>query len=587
MNTVDVGAVDRTKGSGVGTMRPVIAGTRHMISAGHYLAANVGFQILEAGGNAVDAGVATGIALSVVQSDFVNFAGVAPILIYLAEQRQVVSISGLGWWPRTASLEYYLENFGGSIPAGILRAVVPAAPDAWITALDRYGTMSFGEVASGAIRLARDGFVMYPLMAEMISSNEAGYRRWESSREVYLPEGRPPRVGEIFRQRDLGRSIQYMADQEKAAVSCGRQAGLVAARDAFYRGDLARTIVDYHASHGGFLSMRDFDEFSVNVEPSTTSTFGTTTLHSCGYWCQGPSLLQALNMAEAGNVGALPHNSPDYVHFITEVAKLAFADREAFFGDPRYHDIPSQRLLSRDYAAERVAAIDPRRAIKGVPEPGIAREAASPPPGGRLPPENGVDHTLDTSYVAVIDRHGNAFSATPSDASNNMPVIPGTGLCPSSRGSQSWGVKGHVAAIAPGHRPRLTPNPFIAVEADGSVMPFGTPGGDVQSQAMFQVFLNVAVYGMDLQRAVEAPRFATYSFPGSFEPHEVQADRLMIEGPLADEVLEELRRRGHDAQRWPTANWRAGGVCAVRRDDVTGILTAGADPRRPSYALGW
>ncbi|MGF7159892.1 gamma-glutamyltranspeptidase/glutathione hydrolase [Rhodoligotrophos appendicifer] len=557
-----------------------------MISAGHYLAANVGFQILEAGGNAVDAGVAAGITLSVVQSDFVSFAGVAPILIYLANRRSVVSISGLGWWPRAASLDFFLKNFGGSIPAGILRTVVPAAPDAWITALEHYGTMNFGDVAASAIRLAREGFVMYPLMAEMISSNKAGYARWESSRQVYLPEGRPPKVGEIFRQIDLAHSLQYMADEERSASSGGRRNGLLAARNAFYRGDIGRTIVDYHTRHAGFLSMRDLDEFSVEIAPSTTSTFGTTTLHSCGFWCQGPALLQALNMAEAANVGTLNYNSPDYLHIITEITKLAFADREAFFGDPRRVGVPSEKLLSKSYAAERVATIDPTRAISGLPRPGIAAKSVWMAAAASHDDE-GADPTVDTSYVAVVDRHGNAFSATPSDASNNMPVIPGTGLCPSSRGSQSWGVAGHPAAIAPGCRPRLTPNPFIAIEADGSIMPFGTPGGDMQSQAMLQTFLNVRVFGMDLQSAVEAPRFATFSFPGSFEPHEVQLDLLMIEEPLAAAVASELAGRGHDAQCWPQLNWRAGGVCAIRLDQPTGVLTAGADPRRPSYALGW
>lgn len=586
MRPIDVGAVDRTKGTAAAAMRPTIAGTRHMISAGHYLAANAGFQILEAGGNAVDAGVAAGIALSVVQSDFVNFAGVAPILIYLADRREVVSIAGLGWWPRAATLDFFLRTYGGSIPAGILRAVVPAAPDAWITALDRYGTMSFSEVAANAIRLADEGFVMYPLMAEMISTNEAGYSRWESSREVYLPGGRPPRVGEVFRQRDLARSLRYMADEERTASGRGRSEGLKAARDAFYRGDIGRLIVAYHEAHGGFLTMGDLDEFSVEIEPSTTTTFGDSTLHSCGFWCQGPSLLQLFSMVEVGGVRALTHNSADYVHFITEATKLAFADREAFFGDPRHVEIPAATLLSKPYAVERVARIDRDRAVRGLPDPGLPVGSWEASARTRQK-DDGVDPTLDTSYVAVVDRHGNAFSATPSDASNNMPVIPGTGLCPSSRGSQSWGVPGHPAAIAPGRRPRLTPNPFLAIEADGSVMPFGTPGGDVQSQAMLQVFLNIAVFGMDLQQAVEAPRFATFSFPGSFEPHEVQLDRLMIEEPLAAATAAELLRRGHDAQGWPPLNWRAGAVCAVRRDSASGVLTAGADPRRPAYAMGW
>src|SRR5712671_6479874 len=240
--SIDVGAVDRTRGSGASSLRPTVGGVKHMASARHYLAAEAAFQILEAGGNAVDAGVAASMALAVVQSDFVNIAGVAPILVYLADKQQVWSISGLGWWPRAASVEFFVKEFAGHIPVGILRTVVPAAPEAWITALDQFGTMSFADTAAAAIRFAQDGFVMYPLMAEMIASNEAGYRRWSSSEQVYLPDGAPPRVGSVFRQVDLAGTIRYMADCEKAAAGGGRSTALRAARDAFYRGDIARTI---------------------------------------------------------------------------------------------------------------------------------------------------------------------------------------------------------------------------------------------------------------------------------------------------------------------------------------------------------
>lgn len=588
MTSVDVGAIDRTKGTAAASMRPTLAGLRHMISAGHYLAANAGFQILEAGGNAIDAGVAAGITLGVVQSDFVNFAGVAPILIYLAEERKVVSISGLGWWPRAANLEQFIKEYGGRIPVGLPRTVIPAAPDAWITALRRYGTMTFADVAASAIRLADDGLVMYPLMAEMISTNKAGYARWPSSRDVYLPGGEPPQVGDVFRQRDLASTLGYMADAERAAASGGRDEGLQAARDAFYKGDIARAIVAYHGQNGGFLTMEDLAEFSVEIETPQRTTFRDTEIYSCGFWCQGPSLLQMLNMVEARDPARFTHNSPDYIHFLAETIKLAFADRAAHFGDPRHITIPGETLLSKDYAAARIGQIDPDRAIRGLPASGLPIQAQPIASLGEADAElNGVDPTLDTSYVAVVDRHGNAFSATPSDASNNMPVIPGTGLCPSSRGSQSWAVAGHPAAVAPGHRPRLTPNPSIAIAPGRSVMPYGTPGGDVQTQAMLQVFLNINLFGMELQTAVEVPRFASFSFESSFEPHEIQLDRLMVEEPLASEVSAALAAKGHDVQTWPAMNWRAGSVCTVRQDLQTGVFTGAADPRRPAYALGW
>ena len=253
----------RSAASGAATMRPPIAGTTHMVSVGHYLASQAAFQVLETGGNAVDAGVAAGIALGVVQSDFVNFAGVAPIMIYLAATRQVVTIDGLGTWPARASLKFFLEECGGTIPKGLLRTVVPAAPDAWITALARYGTRSFGEVAGAAIRFARDGFPMHALMASNIATYKEDLRKWPSSAAVYLPEGYPPREGELFVQADLARTLQYMADEEAAVSRDGREAGLRAARDAFYLGDIAKAIANFHRENGGFPRERGSGGFQM------------------------------------------------------------------------------------------------------------------------------------------------------------------------------------------------------------------------------------------------------------------------------------------------------------------------------------
>lgn len=582
----DQASEDLTCGSGSGSLRPMLQGFDHMVSAGHYLASHAAHRVLLDGGNAVDAGVAAGIVLGVVQSDIVNFAGVAPILVREAGNGQVWSISGLGPWPRAASLELFLQTHGGTIPAGILRTVVPAAPDAWITALARFGTMRFSEVAAAAIEIADRGFVMYPLMAETLLTHAEDYARWESSAAIYLPGGRPPAVGEVFRQRDLAASLQYMADQERAAGG-NRLDGLQAARDAFYRGDIGRRIVSYHEQHGGLLSMSDLAEFSVEVTPALSGSFGQTQVYSCGFWCQGPTLLQMLHILEGVDLASLGHNSPAYVHYLTEAIKLAFADREAYYSDPREGLVPAERLLAKDYARERLAQISPDRAAPGMPAPGAARMPGRLTPEGMAADESRTDPTLDTSYVAVMDKQGNAFSATPSDGSYNTPVIPGTGLCPSARGSQSWALAGHAAAIAPGRRPRLTPNPSLAVRADGTVMPFGTPGGDVQCQAMLQAFLNVEVFNMELQQAVESPRFACYSFPSSFEPHAIQSGRLLLEDGIGASVLERLVELGHQVGSWGDLNWRAGGMCMVRRRGDNGVLEAAADPRRPAYALGW
>ena len=564
--------------------RPTLGGTRHMVSAGHYLAAQAGFAILEAGGNAFDAGVAAGLALGVVQSDIVNVAGVAPILVHLAASKRTYSVSGLGWFPAALRPGQFLHDHGGHIPRGLLRTVVPAAPDAWIQVLERWGTMSFGEVAAAAIRFARDGFVLHGLMADIIAAHRDEYAEWPSNAEIYLPGGQPPPEGARFVQSDLGASLQYMADEEASYVPRGRVAGLAAARDAFYRGDIARKIVQYHEENGGLLTMQDLASYAAFVEAPPSTRFGQATVFSGGPWCQGPALLLMLNMAQALGIGRYGHNSPDYIHACTELLKLGFADREAHIGDPRFHDVPLDRLISPSYASERVAAIDMARAHPGLPKPGIAAPGAASPAyavAGTPAP------SLDTSYVCVVDRWGNAFSATPSDSSYDTPVIPSTGLCPSSRGSQGWADPAHPASALPRKRPRLTPSPAFALFDDGRMMPFGTPGGDVQVQAMLQVFLNRVVFGMSVQQAIEAPRFATYAFPDSFEPHASLPNRLCMESRIGPEVGNELAARGHGVVDWGAWTWTAGAVCLIEADPASGILLAGADPRRASYAAGW
>jgi gamma-glutamyltranspeptidase/glutathione hydrolase len=567
------------------TYRPCITGSRHMISAGHYSAAHAGFQILEAGGNAIDAGVAAGIALCVLQTDRVNFAGVAPIMMYLAKERKVVNIDGLGTWPKAASIEYFRREHGGAMPAGILRTVIPAAPAAWIKALEQYGTMSFGEVAQAAIRLTREGFAMHGFMADYIRDNEDKYRKWPSSAAVFLPHGRPPEVGEVFFQKELAATIQYMVDQESAHRNKGRAAGLKAARDAFYRGDIANKIAGYHREHGGWVTMDDLARYEVRFEPTIKAEYHGVELHACGPWSQGPVLPQTLNVLAGCDLKAMGHNSPEYIHHLTEALKLAFADRHRYYGDPQFVDVPLDTLLSRDYAAARRKLIRDREAWREMPPAG---DIAGYPRARALPQATvGEPAPLaDTSYACVIDRDGNAFSTTPSDGSSATPVIPGTGLCPSSRGSQSWTDPAHPAALAPGKRPRLTPNPALTLKNGKVYMPFGSPGNDIQPQAMLQVFLNVVLWGMDPQSAVEAPRFATYSFPSSSEPHAYHPGRLNLESRIGKSTVDTLAKLGHEVAPWTEIEWRAGAVCAIRVNESTGLLEGAADPRRPCYALG-
>jgi gamma-glutamyltranspeptidase / glutathione hydrolase len=562
--------------------RPTITGARHAVSAGHYLAASAGFAILEAGGNAVDAGCAAGIALGVLQPDLVNVAGVAPILIRMADGT-VESIAGLGHWPRSIPADYFMTHHGGKMPAGVLRTVVPAAPDAWITALERHGTMGFFEVAQFAIRFAGEGFATNALLAGTIAGHRDEYARWPQNAAIFLPGGAPPAVSSRFVQSDLARTLSFMAEEDRTAVKAGkgRLGGLAAAHAAFYRGDIAREIVDFQRREGGFLSMEDMAGFRSRIEPVVRRNWRGHEVLVCGPWCQGPALMQALLLAEKLGLDGLAHNSPEYLHLITEALKAALADREHHMGDPLFVDVPLEALLSDAHLAARAALVDRARAHPGVPDPILPATTHLPAPMGDVLPTI----EADTSYVAVVDRWGNAFSATPSDGSWNSPVVPGTGLVPSPRGTQSRPDPKHPAGVAPGKRPRLTPNPAMVVTREGGVMPFGTPGGDVQIQAMLQVLLNVLHFGMDVQSAIEAPRVATYSFPSSFAPYEYFPARLAVESRIPAETRAALSARGHEVKDWPEMTWLAGSVEAVLSDPAAGLVRAGADPRRPAYAI--
>ena len=565
--------------------QPMVTARRHMCVAGHYLATEAGMAMLAAGGNAVDAGVAAGIALGVVHSDQVQFSGVAPMLVYLAERDEVVSIAGLGYWPKAASLELFRDRHGGTIPVGLLRTVVPAGPDAWITALARFGTMSFAEVAAPAIRYARDGFTVHPVMAKFIERNRERYRMWPSNAAIWLKDGVPPAVGDLLVQSDLAATLQYMADEETAA-SGGRLAALRAARDAFYVGDIAKKIVAYHEENGGLLRAGDLAGYRTPVEAPVSIEFEGVRVYSCRPWCQGPTLLQMLRILEGCDLAGLGHNSADYVHTLAEAIKLVFADREKYFGDPDAIDVPIDRLLSAEYAAGRRREIDPARAWPGMPPPG---DIAGYGGVSFIPP---VDRSAsiaaaDTSYACAMDSAGNVCSVTPSDVSFDGPAIPGLGICPSSRGSQSFALAGHASAVAPGKRPRLTPNPALALARGRLAMPFGAPGGDAQPQGMLQVLLNHLVFDMDIQPAIEAPRFTTHSQPNSFEPHEAKPGRLVVEEGIAPEVGAELAARGHDVEWHGPRSDAVAGVCAISANLETGLICGGADPRRSGRAMGW
>jgi len=553
------------------------------VAAGHALASEAAARVLGAGGNAIDAGVAAGITLGVVHCDMVSVAGVAPILVHVARTGETWQVSGVGPYPRATTAAYLRERHGGQIPPGLPRTVVPAAPDAWCTALARWGTMSFADVATAATEHAERGFPISQFTAYQMASNADKYRRWPSSAALYLRDGRALRIGEVLVQQELGETLRRMARAE-AKAGGSREAGVRAARDEFYRGETAKRIAEFHRAEGGPLAASDLAEFSVEVDPALRTTFGRYEVAACGFWCQGPSLLEMLNLLDGVDLKALGHNSPAYLHRLIETIKLAFADRDAYYGDPHFVKVPADGLLSKAYAAARQRLIK-ERAWPQMPPAGDPDrldavrhlEAALPLAGGSHPAPGGSTDALDTSYVAVVDEAGNGFSATPSDPNVDSPVVPGVGCVVSPRGSQGWLDPEHPSVVAPGKRPRLTPGGRL-------FMPFGTPGGDVQQQAMLQVFLNTTVFGMDPQPAIEAPRVASRSHPDSFWPHAIAPGKVEAERRIPRETLSALAALGHAVAEWPEWEWRAGGVCAVKvGSDAT--RWAGVDPRRGAHAI--
>ena len=555
----------RVDAQGIESLRPTLRGTRHMAVAGHPGAAHAAFAILEAGGNAIDAGVAGGIALGVLQSDLVNVAGVAPIMIYVAKTREVVTISGLGTWPRAITPDYFAKHCGGRIPHGVLRTVVPAAIDAWITALERYGTMSFGDCASAAIRFARDGFPMYALMSDMIAMHVDDYRCWPSSAEVYLPRGRVPQPGEVFVQRDLGATLQYLADEERAASNRGRAAGLQAVRDAFYRGDVAHAIVAYHREHGGLLALDDLAGFRVALEPPVCSRFGALDVYACGAWCQAPVLLELLNIVDGIDLAALGHNSAAYLHLLIEADKLAGADRITY----TMSGVDPNTLLSDSYVDQQRQRIARERASLGQSDHYAAELAEAVRAGN--PAAASRDHT---THFGVADASGMAVNVTQSIGSpfGSAFMAGETGIMLNNFVNWTDLDRTSPNAMEPAKKMENCMSPAQIYRDGRFYATIGTPGSWGILQTTPQMILNLLVFGMNVQEAIEAPRFR---FLGG--------RKIAIEARVPEDVRARLEALGHEIQLLPELSWAVGGGQGTLRDPESGVLMGGADPRRDGY----
>ena len=589
------------KGTSITSYRPMIQGTHGVVTSGHHRASLVGLNILQQGGNAVDAGVATGLALNVVHASECGFLGVAPIIMYVADQKKVITLDGLGVWPKAVSLEYFQRHHSGQVPPGILRALTPGACDAWFSALEKYGTMTFAEVAQPAIELAEQGVPFYPFLVWKIKRSPNGYQAWPGLADIFLPHGRPPEVGESYIQRNLGATLSRIVEVERTHRAQGRERALRAARDYIYKGELAKKIVSFCQEQGGLLTLEDLAEYQVDEASPVKVNYRGYDVYACGPWCQGPILPIALKTLEGFDLRSMGHNSAAYIHTVIEALNLAFADREQYIGDPRFVDVPMDELVSEEYHRERRKLIDPDRAWPEMPPPGDPRNVKATLDGRpRSPAEalaGAATHGGSTTFFGVIDRDGNIFSSIPTEAHTSGAFMKDIGLAVCLRGSQSKLEPGHPAALAPGKRPRLTPAPALALKDGEPYMAFGGFGGDHIPQGMLQEFLNVVEFGLNPQEAVEEPRAYTYNFPSSQMPDgrrsapagggSYPAGLMRAEERIPEEVLDELRQKGHKVERLPDW-WEGASVYGViTRDPATGELRGGADPRGEAFAIGY
>lgn len=568
--------------------RPAVRGLRCAISSTHPMATLAGQRMIALGGNAIDAGVAAGLALAVLEPHMCNFGGVAPIMVMRPGMTAPETIDGVGTWPAAITLDGYLEWFGGDMPIGVERTVVPGAPASWLTALARHGQLSLAEVAQPAIELSMEGFAAYPGLVQFVNHFAERVRGWSSSSAFWFPDGALLQLGQRIAQPALGRLLQTLVSAEREALGrrVDRSAAIGAAIDMFYRGEIAQRIVAFIRDQGWHLAPEDLAAYQPRIDPAPHVNYRGIDVHFCGPWSQGPMIGLALNILEGYDLASMGTGSADFHHLYCEAIKLAAADREGFFGDPAKVDVPMRGLLSKAYAAQRRTLIRLDRAMPAMPPPGDpwTFEGRTGPAGFVPEPAGGVG-APDTSYVCAIDAEGNAFSATPSDHTLGAPVVPDLGIIVSHRGAQLWLDRRHPCAVAPGKRPRITPNPAMVVRDGRPLIAFGSPGEDAQTQAMVQMLCQRFDYGLDLQSAIEAPRVVSHSFPGSFHPHVYRPGEISAEESLGDRVLASLAERGHRVNRIPNFSYGVGAVCAVEAAGAS--LIGAADPRRDCLALSW
>jgi gamma-glutamyltranspeptidase/glutathione hydrolase len=570
------------------TMKQLVRGTQYAAASMAPQATLTAEHILREGGNAFDAIVAGQAVLGVVQPNLNGIGSDATLLIYDAKAKKVLSLNAEGTAPKLATIEWYRTHQGGKIPVNdsLLSGTVPGAVDAWYILLSRWGTMTFAQLLQPAIELCEGGV---PMGRSLNSPALAKYP--DSARVFAAPDGKRWKDGDIWKNPDLARTLRRLVEAEKAASKHGRLAGLKAARDRFYTGDIAHEMAKFSEENGGLFRYDDFASYSAKIEEPVSINYRGYVVYKNPSASQGPAELLALNILEGYDLKKMGLNTPEYIHTSVEAMKLAMADRDTYLGDMDFIKIPYTALLSKDYAADRRKMIDPEKSSLDF-RPGKMGAFAGPGYEPVATPRDvnltgNADHEGDTSYIAVVDRDRNMISFTPSLHSGfgTKVVMGNLGFLFNCRGDYYSLVAGHANALAPGKRPRSTLQGTLVMKDGKPFLVTGSPGADDQCMRTIQTLLNIIEFGMNVQQAIEAPRWATRSFPASPFPHTMYPGDLSLEGRIADSVRAELARRGHKVTM--KGPWSMNDSAGIVVEPVNGTLSAGADPRTTALALAW
>ena len=571
------------------TMRPVIRGRQAAVSSMRSQATETARQILEAGGNAFDAAVAGQAVLGLTDFADNGLGSDAVVLVYVAREKKVYSVNAEPRAPKLATIEWYERNNGGRLPEsdGLLSGGLPGVVDAWYVLLDRWGTMSFEQVLQPAVDLAENGFPLGESSAADIASTKK-ILKYPTTVKVYLPDGKLPKAGDVFRNRDLARTLRNLVEAEQANKAKGRHEALRAARDRFYKGDIARELASFSEANGGLFRYDDFAEYTAEVETPVSIDYRGFRVYKNPSASQGPTELIALNLLEGFDLKTLGHNTAEFLHTCVEAMKLAMADREKYLGDQDFIKIPYDGLLSKEYARERRSLIDSEKASLEL-RPGSPGKFVKNTSDRSLRPVLGgnANHDGDTSYIAVVDKDRNLVSFEPSlhSAFGTGVVMGNTGLILNCRGDYYSLVRGEANALEPGKRPRSTLQSTLVTNNGEPYAILGSPGGDDQVMRTMQTLVNLVDFGMNIQQAIEAPRWSTRSFPASPFPHTMRPGDMSVEARITEATRQALRARGHKLRVVPA--WSLGSNAGIVIDPATGVLSAGADPRVEAYAWAW